>query len=253
MIRVEIPVSSSLFAGHFPGHPILPGIAHLALAERALREITGQDVSLAGVRNLKLRRPVSPGDILEIRIGSPDEEGTVRFEVRCNGEVASQGTVQVRTGSTGEADGDFGAADAPVAGFPPPETLLPHAPPARLLRAIVEATDVAVVAIAEVSPSHPLVTDGRLPTFLALEAAAQAAAALEALGRREAPGPRMGYLVGIRDARFAVPSLPAGRLLRVAARLEGGAFPLSVYAVTVGEAEREIATGIISTFLLTAP
>lgn len=250
---VEIPASSPLFAGHFPGHPILPGIAHLALVERALRETTGEDATLAAVRALKLRRPVRPGDVLELRVGSPDEEGAVRFEVRCNGEAASQGTVQIRTGSAVATAGDFGTADALPAGFPPPAALLPHAPPALLLRAIAEATDDAVVAVAEVSPGHPLAVAGRLPTFLALEAAAQAAAALEALGRREALGPRIGYLVGIRDARFAVPSLPAGRPLRVAARLEGGAFPLSRYVVAVGETGGEAATGIISTFLLTGP
>lgn len=260
---VEIPPSSPLFAGHFPGRPILPGIAHLALAERALRELTGQKVAITAVRILKLRRPVSPGDALELRIDFPDVEGVSRFEVRCNGEAASQGTVQIRTGAIPEIPeidggfgdfGDFGVTDLPSAGFPSPETLLPHAPPALLLRAIAEVTEDAVVAVAEVSPLHPLVTEGRLPTFLALEAAAQAAAALEALGRRETPGPRIagpriGYLVGIRDARFAVPSLPAGRPLRVAARFEGGAFPLSRYAVAVGETGREVAAGILSTFI----
>jgi predicted hotdog family 3-hydroxylacyl-ACP dehydratase len=251
---VEIPPASPLFAGHFPGRPILPGIAHLALAERALRELTGQKVAITAVRVLKLRRPVSPGEALELRIDFPDTAGVSRFEVRCNGEAASQGTVQTRTGAGAEIDGDFGAADLPSAGFPSPETLLPHAPPALLLRAVAEVTEDAVVAVAEISPLHPLVTEGRLPTFLALEAAAQAAAALEALGRREIPGPRIagpriGYLVGIRDARFAVPSLPAGRPLRVAARFEGGAFPLSRYAVAVGETGREVAAGILSTFI----
>lgn len=251
---VELPPSSSLFAGHFPGRPILPGIAHLAMAERAVRELTGQEVAITAVRVLKLRRPVSPGEALELRIDFPDAAGVTRFEMRCNGEMASQGTIEVRTGASPEMNGDPGAADLPPAGFPPPETLLPHGPPALLLRAIIEATEDAVVAVAEVSPGHPLVKDGRLPAFLGLEAAAQAAAALEALGRRETPGPRIagpriGYLVGIRDARFAVPSLPAGRPLRVAARFEGGTFPLSRYAVAVGETGREAATGILSTFI----
>ncbi|MBW8877283.1 MAG: hypothetical protein JF614_20150 [Acidobacteria bacterium] len=245
---VEIPTASPLFAGHFPGRPILPGIAHLALAQRALEDITGREVALAAVRSLKLRRPLTPGDRLELRIGPPGEDGEARFEVRCDGAAASQGVVEVWSGPR-PADGDSGAVDLPAAGFLLPEALLPHRPPALLLRAIAEVSEgatIAVAAIAEVSPSHPLVADGRFPTFLVLEAAAQAAAALEALGRRESPGPRIGYLVGIRDARFTVPWLPAGRPLRVATRLEGGAFPLSMYAVTAGE----VASGTLSTFLL---
>lgn len=243
---VEVPPESPLFAGHFPGHPILPGIAHLALAEQALREVSGGDAALAGVRSLKLRRPVAPGDPLELRIAGPDGDGVARFELRRGGEAASQGVVRVRTGPWTDFE-DPPGIDDPGSGFPPPESLLPHARPALLLRAIVEASAEAIVCLAEVPPEHPLAAAGRFPAFLALEAAAQAAAALEALGRREGSGPRIGYLVGIRDARFAAPSLPAGRLLRVSARLEGGAFPLSVYSAALGE----LVVGTISTFLLT--
>ncbi|HEX3553762.1 MAG TPA: hypothetical protein VIA62_11100 [Thermoanaerobaculia bacterium] len=258
---VEIPRASPLFAGHFPGRPLLPGILHLALARRALEEVTGREVALAAVRSLKLRRPVAPGDRLELRIGAPGEDGVARFEVRCDGAAVSQGVVEVWSGPE-PAAGDSGAVDLPAVGFPPPPALLPHRPPALLLRAIVEvspgaiAAITAIAAVAEVSPSHPLVTAGRFPAFLALEAAAQAAAALEALGRHEPRGPRIGYLVGIRDARFAVPWLPAGRPLRVAARLEGGASSLSVYAMTAGSLDdtgRELAAGTLSTYLLADP
>jgi predicted hotdog family 3-hydroxylacyl-ACP dehydratase len=246
---VEIPAASSLFIGHFSGRPILPGIAHLALAQRALSEIMGREVSLSAVRSLRLRRPVVPGDLPELRIGPPGEDGVARFEVRCGGAVASQGVIEVWNGPM-PADRSAGEIDLTATGFPPPESLLPHSPPALLLHAILEVAEDAVVAVAEVPPSHPLVAGGRFPAFLALEAAAQAAAALEALGRHGASGPRIGYLVGIRDARFAVPSLPAGRPLRVTARLTGGAFPLSVYAVTLGKAGDDVAAGTLSTFLL---
>jgi 3-hydroxyacyl-[acyl-carrier-protein] dehydratase len=248
---VEIPAASPWFTGHFPGHPILPGIAHLALAQRALSEILGREVALGAVRSLKLRRPVVPGDLPELRISPAGEDGAVRFEVRCDGAAASQGAIEVWNGPLpGTADDSAGEMDLTVTGFPPPEDLLPHGPPALLLHAVAEVAEDGVVAVAEVPPNHPLVVDGRFPAFLALEAAAQGAAALEALGRRGASGPRIGYLVGIRDARFAVPSLPAGRRFRVAARLTGGAFPLSMYAVSSSEAGHELAAGTLSTFLL---
>jgi predicted hotdog family 3-hydroxylacyl-ACP dehydratase len=97
---------------------------------------------------------------------------------------------------------------------------------------------------------HPLVERGRLPAFAGIEAAAQAAAVLEALNRRQdSPGPRIGYLAGIRQAHFAVPLLTAGRLLRVTARLQASALPLSIYEVAVGDPGREVVTGSISTFI----
>jgi 3-hydroxyacyl-[acyl-carrier-protein] dehydratase len=232
---VEIPAASPLFAGHFPGHPILPGVAQLAMVERVLGP-------LSGVRNVKLRRPVSPGDRLDLRISGPGEDGTARFELSQDGKTAGGGTVLPSRETAGgdllpAREGEDLAAD-----------LLPHAPPARLVLGVIEATGDAIVCAAEVPPDHPLVVDGRCPAFLGIEAAAQAAAVLEALRRKDgAPGPRIGYLVGIREARFAVPSLPAGRPFEVTARLQGGAFPLSLYEVTAAGA----VTGSISTYILT--
>ncbi len=232
---VEIPVASPLFAGHFPGQPILPGVAQLAVIERVLGP-------LAGIRNLKLRRPVSPGDRLDLWVSGPREDGSVRFEMSRDGEPVSNGAVLLSPAAGG--DGAVSGRE----GDDLPADLLPHSPPARFVRGLIEASGEAIACAAEVPPDHPLVVEGRFPAFLGIEAAAQAAAVLEALGRTEdAPGPRIGYLVGIREARFAISTLPAGEAFEVTARFQGGAFPLSLYEVTAAGA----VTGAISTYIAT--
>ena len=235
--RIEIPAASPLFAGHFPGSPILPGIVHLAIVERAL------GIPLAAVRSMKIRRPVAPGETLDLSLGSPGEDGWIRFEVRREKEMVSNGAVATGPGGAEPEETAF-----PVTGeFP---ILLPHAPPARLVRGVLEVSAMAIVCAAEVPPSHPLAAAGRVPALLGIEAAAQAAAVLEALARREEdPGPRIGYRVGVREARFAAPSLATGRPFRVSARLQGSAPPLSIYEIAVGEPGREAVTGTVSTFL----
>jgi predicted hotdog family 3-hydroxylacyl-ACP dehydratase len=236
--RIEIPAASPLFAGHFPGQPILPGIAHLAIVERAL------GAPLAAVRAFRVRRPVQPGEALDLTLGVPDPQGWTRFEVRRAAEAAvADGAVQPFQGGGAEPE------TAPLSAPGELPVLLPHAPPARLVRSVLTASAEEIACAAEIPPDHPLVAAGRAPACLGVEAAAQAAAVLEALARREEDrGPRIGYLVGIREARFATPGLPAGRAFRVAARLTGSAPPLSIYEITAGDGGAEV-TATISTFL----
>jgi 3-hydroxymyristoyl/3-hydroxydecanoyl-(acyl carrier protein) dehydratase len=102
LLTVRIPAASPLFTGHFPGHPILPGIAHLALVTRALGDWQGREVALAGVRSLKLRRPVGPGATLAVRLSAigvgdgGDGDAGVGFVLEMQGEMVSRGTVSWR-------------------------------------------------------------------------------------------------------------------------------------------------------------
>ena len=245
--RVEIPADSPFFAGHFTGHPILPGIAHLLLAVRALN--AGTEARIAEIRSLKLRSPVRPGDILDISGTGPGEDGTVRFELRRDTELVSQGSLRI-------APPEWSGVPAvplppePPGAYPPVPALIPHAPPARLIRDVLAASAETLTGVAEIPAGSPFVTAGRVPAFLGLEAAAQGAAVLEALSRRDDSGPRIGYLVGLRNARCHTPWLPAERPFRITVRLSGSAAPLSIYEVSVeGEGGVALVQGTISTYI----
>lgn len=239
-LTLEIPASSPWFEGHFPGHPILPGVAQLALVESAL------GAPLAEVRAVKLRRPVGPGEVLELSLGEPDGDGWTRFELRRQGEAVSSGAL--KTGTVRTASSTSPPDLPPPGAFLPVEAdLLPHAYPARLVRGVIGTAPEEIAVVAEIPPGHPLVENGLAPALLGIEAAAQAAAVLEALQRTDAPGPRIGYLVGIREARLQG-SFPAGRPFRATARLQGGAFPLSIYEILA----EGIATGTISTYVVSS-
>ncbi len=118
------------------------------------------------------------------------------------------------------------------------------------MRRIVGREGDGLAALAAVPADHPLVEDGGAPSAIALEMAAQAAAALAALEGGGQEEPRQGYLVGVRNAAFDRPVVAAGEELRVTVTPAGSAPPLAVHDFTVHSGETLVARGTISTYSL---
>lgn len=92
----RINKQSRCFDGHFDGHPILPGVAHLALVLMACRLRDAQPRFLTEVRELRLRKPVFPDDEIAVTIDGPPNSELVRFELRRAGELVSGGVVGIQ-------------------------------------------------------------------------------------------------------------------------------------------------------------
>ncbi len=91
------------FLGHFPEKHVMPGVLIVealaqvgAVAILMQEEYKGKLVYFAGIKNMRFKRQVIPGDVLELsiemtrmkgRIGVADAVATV------NGEVAATGTL----------------------------------------------------------------------------------------------------------------------------------------------------------------
>jgi 3-hydroxymyristoyl/3-hydroxydecanoyl-(acyl carrier protein) dehydratase len=77
--RVEIATDHPAFAGHFPGRPMLPGVAILAEALAAVEAATGTPCDAWEVESVKFTSAVGPGACLTIKHRVQD--GRARFEV----------------------------------------------------------------------------------------------------------------------------------------------------------------------------
>jgi predicted hotdog family 3-hydroxylacyl-ACP dehydratase len=126
---------------------------------------------------------------------------------------------------------------------------LPHRGPARFITAVVSADATCATCRAEIparSPYRLADADGaRVPSFLAIEMGAQAAAVLVAAA---APGDAAhtaspGMLVSVRNAEFSAETLPASASFRVVVRPGRNAPPLMGFGFEVWHAAERVAHG----------
>ena len=57
---IHFDSSHPIFAGHFPGHPIVPGACLVQMAEELSELYFGFPIHFMGIRNLKFRQPITP-------------------------------------------------------------------------------------------------------------------------------------------------------------------------------------------------
>ncbi|HEX3401800.1 MAG TPA: 3-hydroxyacyl-ACP dehydratase FabZ [Acetobacteraceae bacterium] len=82
----NVSVNESYFQGHFPNHPVMPGVliiesmaqtAAVLVVETLGPEAAGKVVYFMSIEGAKFRRPVVPGDQLRIHVSKDRNRGNV--------------------------------------------------------------------------------------------------------------------------------------------------------------------------------
>ena len=99
----NVSINEPYFQGHFPGHPVMPGVLQLeAVAQAAgilmLRQAAnlGQLAYFMAAENVKWRKPVLPGDVLVIEVELTKSRGKIgkaRGVCKVRDEVVSEAEV----------------------------------------------------------------------------------------------------------------------------------------------------------------
>jgi acyl carrier protein len=98
--EVRVAPDSPWFGGHFPGRPILPGIAILSMVAEMVRHAglrRERPVRISGMRRVRFRQPVRPDERLSIEISreNAEKERGYLFRAMIGNDVVCTGLVSV--------------------------------------------------------------------------------------------------------------------------------------------------------------
>jgi 3-hydroxymyristoyl/3-hydroxydecanoyl-(acyl carrier protein) dehydratase len=97
-MKIRVPANSPWFCGHFPGEPILPGIAQLGMVFDAISRSNDRKLTLRSVSRVRFKQAIRPDDRLKITAAPKrDDVDSYTFrimheeEVVCSGVMTFQG------------------------------------------------------------------------------------------------------------------------------------------------------------------
>lgn len=85
-----VPPPLSCFAGHFPGHPVVPGVVLIGWAVAEIRSWQPAGTEIREFRQVKFQRVVTPGDTLRISWTRSDA-ALATYVVESSGGVNARG------------------------------------------------------------------------------------------------------------------------------------------------------------------
>ncbi len=94
---VEIPAASPWFDGHFPGEPVLPGLAQIGMVFDVIKKASEGELRVLSVSRVRFKRIVRPEDRLEV-IATPlkKEADAYTFQIQIQGDQVSSGVVRLK-------------------------------------------------------------------------------------------------------------------------------------------------------------
>ncbi len=103
-----VSVNESFFQGHFPEEHVMPGVLIVealaqcgAVAILSSDEFKGKIAYFGGIKNARFRRPVKPGDVLNLRCEIIERRGPLGFGkavAKVDGKVACQAEISFAIG-----------------------------------------------------------------------------------------------------------------------------------------------------------
>ena len=229
----NVSMDEAFFQGHFPGHPIMPGVLQLEamkqLCELSVRSTLdpagAADVYLKEVNKVKFRRPANPGDRIKIETEILElEANTAKFKAKLSTSagVASEAQITLAVRDKNAAPetmpglfNEFDKQDTDLMDISKVMDLMPHRFPFLLIDYVKSMEGEKIIAVKNVTANEPIfANDSELktvPEAILCEIAAQSGCAC-VLARPENQG-KIGYFMSIDNAESLAPVYPGDQLV----------------------------------------
>ena len=93
---IWVRTDSPWFRGHFPGEPILPGVAQIGMVMDAIRQARDQDLKVSAVRRVRFKQIIRPDDKLKLITASLKENADAySFRILVKNEAVCSGVMTV--------------------------------------------------------------------------------------------------------------------------------------------------------------
>ena len=82
---LDLNVSHSIFVGHFPGHPVLPGVCMMQMVKEIIEKVIGEKTNLVRAGEMKFLAIIDPKENNMIW-------ATLKYNIEENGNMAVSAT-----------------------------------------------------------------------------------------------------------------------------------------------------------------
>ena len=227
-----VTVNEEFFNGHFPTHPIMPGVLQVEMmkqlaelsARPELAKSDEEDIHISKMEKVKFRKPVIPGDRLRVTaelVGETSDSRQFRTRVSIGGETASEALMTLKarvvappTALPPERSEFDRTAESPM-DINKLKELMPHRYPFLFIDYLAKQDGENMLAVKNISINDSFFRNApdnaAVPESLLCEMSAQSGCA-SVLSRPENAG-KLGFFMAIDSMESLAPVIPGDQLV----------------------------------------